>query len=57
MNRLNQVMNPTGIGAACVSDESSAGKYEASAARYRHKGSNTGAIYARCNVTNPLDDG
>lgn len=47
----------THVGAACVADESSAGKYEASAARFRHKGSNTGDIFARCNVTNPEDDG
>jgi hypothetical protein len=33
------------------------GKYNASAARFLHKGSNTGNIYARCNVTNPVDGG
>lgn len=47
----------THVGAACVADESSVGKYEASAARFRHKGSNTGDIVARCNVMNPQDDG
>ena len=47
----------THVGSACVADERSAGKYEASAARFRHKGSNTGSITARCNVTNPLDNG
>lgn len=40
-----------------MADESSVGRYEASAARFRHKGSITGEIVARCNVTNPRDDG
>ena len=47
----------THVAAACVPDESSQSKFEANAARFRHKGTNSGAIYARCNVTNPLDSG
>jgi hypothetical protein len=47
----------THVGAACMPDEGSTGKYEANAARFRHKGSFTGDIFARCNVTNPRDDG
>jgi hypothetical protein len=47
----------TSVAAACVPDEGSAGRYEANAARFRHRGTNTGDIYARCNVTNPRDDG
>jgi len=47
----------THVGAACVPDEDSAAKYEASAARFRHKGTNIGDIYARCNVVDPKDGG
>lgn len=47
----------THVAAACTPDESSAAKFDASAARFRHKSSATGKIYARCNVTNPLDSG
>lgn len=47
----------THVAAACTPDESSAARFDASGARFRHKGSNTGKIYARCNVTNPMDGG
>ena len=47
----------THVAAACTPDESSLSKFDASAARFRHKGTNTGAIYARCNVVNPMDAG
>jgi len=47
----------TCVGSAFVPDEDSAGKYEFSAARFRHKGINIGTISACCNVTNPLDNG
>jgi hypothetical protein len=47
----------THVAAACTPDESSAAKHDMSAARLRHKGSNTGKIYARCNVVNPMDSG
>ncbi len=47
----------TGVAAACVPDESSAGSYDMSAARFQFAAGKTGAIYARCNVTNPSDAG
>lgn len=40
----------THVAAACTPDESSAAKFDANGARFRHKGANTGKIYARCNV-------
>lgn len=47
----------TWVGSAAVPDESSLDKYEAIGGQFRHKGTNTGSIYARCNVINPRDDG
>ncbi len=47
----------THVAAACTVDEASTAKFDASGARFRHKGSNTGKIYARCNVVNPVDAG
>jgi hypothetical protein len=47
----------THVGAACTPDEASADRFESAAARFRHVGSNTGAIVARCNVINPTDTG
>lgn len=47
----------THVAAACTVDEASTAKFDASAARFRHKGSSTGKIYARCNVVNPVDAG
>lgn len=41
----------TCVGSAAVPDESSLNKYDASGGRFRFKGSNTGTITARCNVT------
>lgn len=47
----------THVAAACVPDEGSMSRFEANAARFRHKSTSTGSIYARCNVTNPADSG
>lgn len=47
----------THVVAACVPDDASMAKFDASGARFRHKGSNTGPIYARCNVVNAVDAG
>jgi hypothetical protein len=47
----------THVAAACTPDEVSIAKFDASAARFRHKGTNTGKIYARCNDVNPVDAG
>jgi len=45
----------TYVGAACMADDGSADMYQAIAARFRHKSTHTGDIFARCNVTNPMD--
>lgn len=45
----------TYVGSACVPDEGSINKYQASAGKFEHKGSNTGSIFGRCNVANPVD--
>lgn len=47
----------THVASACEVDESSTAKYEMTAARFKFKSGQTGTIYARCNVTNPQDDG
>jgi len=49
----------THTAAACAVDNASASKYETNGARFRFKvdGQTTGNIYARCNITNPKDDG
>lgn len=47
----------THVAAACMPDDANMTKFDTSGARFRHKGSNTGKIYARCNVTNPMDGG
>lgn len=44
----------TGVAGAFIPDESSLNKYESNAARFRHKGTQTGDIYAKCNVTSPI---
>lgn len=40
----------THVAAACSVDEASMAKFDTNGARLRHKGTNTGKIYARCNV-------
>lgn len=47
----------THVAAACSVDDVSMAKFDASGARFRHKGSSTGKIYTRCNVVNPMDAG
>jgi len=47
----------THVASACAVDESSTAKYEMTAGRFKFKSGQTGTIYARCNVTNPQDDG
>ena len=47
----------TAVASACVMDESSLSRYETSGGRIRLKGSSTGEIVTRCNVTNPIDAG
>lgn len=45
----------THVAGACVPDDESRNRYESVAARFRHKDQHTGSIFAKCNVTNPMD--
>jgi hypothetical protein len=47
----------THVASACHPDESSRGRYSATAGRFMHKGTSTGKIVGRCNVKNPREDG
>jgi hypothetical protein len=47
----------TGVGSTCTLDEASTALAEMNAARLYFKPNQTGTIVARCNVTNPHDDG
>lgn len=45
----------TAVAATCTPDEDSDGEYEFNFGRARFRGANTGAIFFRCNVTDPAD--
>lgn len=48
----------THVASACAVDEASAAKYDVNAARFKVKtGQQPATVVARCNVTNPQDDG
>jgi len=47
----------TCTGSTAIVDEKSLNKYESDGAWLMHKGTSTGYLLARCNVTNPMDKG